>query len=731
MAVADLIRPRWLRRILVGLSAAIGFAGWFAATGSGASSSLASLVARYQERPTAVGKSQLLRYARSRPGTQEAGLAYLALARVELQRGSGDSAAEYLKRARALLPELTDYVDYCLAEAHRLAGNYKEAMASVERVLAMKPVSPWRSAAVLRGVQILLDRGRPSEAVDLLNRYLEQLPQPGGLWMLARALEEAGDLTQAAVTYQRVYYEYPLSGEARAAVARLDILRERLKDAFPRVSTGARLRRVDQLLQAGQHEAAGAELQRMLAELSGRDRERAQVWLGRARFLKRENQAAFAWLSQLQVSDPDADAERLYYLVACARRLGREGVMEEALRQLRLRYPKSRWYLEGLISAANEYLIRNAVERYEPLFRACAEEFRGESRAAYCHWKVAWVRYLRREADSEHWLRQHLLEYPASEKAPAALYFLARQAERQGRLGEARTYYSELDHEYPGFWYATLARQRLERSEFRNVQASDGPTEFLRQVQFPPRRRVHDFEPDQITWWRLNRGRLLRRGGLADWARRELMFGAETDAKSAVLAMELARWSVAENDHAQAIRFIKRYVSGYLYMPLEEAPEEFWRLAFPWPFRSLVLKYSRHHGLDPYLVAAIIRQESEFNPRAVSVAGARGLMQILPDTARLLYRRAGLRHFRVSLLDRPDVNILLGSYFFRDLVQRCRGQEIVAIAAYNAGPTRAIEWWKWADYTEPAEYVETIPFTETRNYVEAVLRNREIYRALY
>jgi soluble lytic murein transglycosylase len=131
------------------------------------------------------------------------------------------------------------------------------------------------------------------------------------------------------------------------------------------------------------------------------------------------------------------------------------------------------------------------------------------------------------------------------------------------------------------------------------------------------------------------------------------------------------------------------------------------------------------------MVAALIRQESEFNPRARSGKNALGLAQVRPGTGRSLARRVGLRGYSASTLYQPDANLRIGTYYLRSQLDKWGGKWEQTLAAYNAGPSRANEWITWGDFEEPAEFVETIPFTETRDYVQAVVRNAALYRAIY
>jgi len=130
-------------------------------------------------------------------------------------------------------------------------------------------------------------------------------------------------------------------------------------------------------------------------------------------------------------------------------------------------------------------------------------------------------------------------------------------------------------------------------------------------------------------------------------------------------------------------------------------------------------------------VAGLIRQESEFNPQALSPAKAYGLTQVRPATGRLFARKAGVAAFTTSKLYQPAANLKIGTSIFRSMLDQQNGSLEQTLAAYNAGPNRVANWITWATFREPAEFVETIPFTETRDYVQAVLRNAEMYRRLY
>jgi len=138
---------------------------------------------------------------------------------------------------------------------------------------------------------------------------------------------------------------------------------------------------------------------------------------------------------------------------------------------------------------------------------------------------------------------------------------------------------------------------------------------------------------------------------------------------------------------------------------------------------------AERNGVDPMLVAGLIRQESTFQPDALSYADAYGLMQLLPKTARLMSRALRVRYSKLKLFD-PEYNLQLGTYYFKGLIA-LTGSPEGALAAYNAGEDRIAAWKAERNYEELPELVESIPFSQTREYVQIVLRNAEVYRMIY
>ena len=692
---------------------------------------LATLGQTYRKTPSDANRAALTRFAANHLKDIEGAQALLVTAAADVDRRSYDDALSALKTLDKRLPTLADYAAYLRASVQFESRNYPEAVRELHTVLKHTPLSPLSAKAVMLMARADIELQKPKEALELIRKNYASLTAPQGDFLLAKSSEAMGDPVAAAMYYQNVFYLYPSTPEAAQAATALEALTQSMGDNLPPAMPQTVLIRTSRLMNSGEAKKAKAELEALVPQIGGTERDLAKVRIGVADYFMKDNQAAYRYLQTLTVASPEPDAERLYYLHATARRLKNEDGAADALQRLSKQYPTSQWRLQALLAAANGYLVTNQPDVYEPMYRACYESFPDAAEAPGCHWKVAWNQYLKRGPDAARMMREHLLRYPSSEKAAAALYFLARAAEKQKTPAEARGYYTEIAERYPNFFHAVLARERLALPAIARAGASAEAEAFLDSVKFPQKSPKRNFEQDAPTKARIDRARLLAAAGLDDWADTELRFGARTDGQPHVLALELAQMAEARGAHDQAIRYIKSLAGGYLSIPFNAAPDKFWKLAFPMPFRSSLEANSKLRDLDPYMVAALIRQESEFNPMALSRSKAYGLTQVMPATGRELSRKLGVGRFTAKMLFEPELNMRLGTYYLRLMLNQLDGKWEATLAAYNAGKSRVDNWLNYAAFEEPAEFIESIPFTETRDYVQIVIRNADVYRRLY
>ena len=222
---------------------------------------------------------------------------------------------------------------------------------------------------------------------------------------------------------------------------------------------------------------------------------------------------------------------------------------------------------------------------------------------------------------------------------------------------------------------------------------------------------------------------LLRRIGLVDAALEELEDVAQRSIGDTVRLYGLTSAYVRDERYHLALRILRRHFAGVAASG-QGVPQAFWEMLYPFGWRTEVFDAAQRVGLDPFLVAAVVREESSYYPRAVSRAGARGLMQLMPATAQPMAAVRGWPFRDGSLLDDPAANIQMGSTFLAGLMREF-GDPRVALAAYNAGPGNARKWWKARTSDDVEFWVEQIPFDETRNYVKKVTLSWHEYTRIY
>ena len=656
----------------------------------------------------------------------------IALAQRELDQNHLQAAVDYSTAASAKAPILDDYAQFIREQAEYRLQNYAEVGKAATRVVDQLPLSPFVGPAAALAVRADLESNSPKQALELVRKYYKRIPQPQGQVLLARCYDATGEGVQAAKNYQRVYYDYPVAKEATDAANALVDLQKRLGTTYPPITPADMLGRAKRLIAAKNPQAARIELTAAIPELTGPERDLARVRLGEVDFLIGNIKVASDYLNALHVDEDEADAERISYLIRCARNLDKRADVKVLLDHLEQQHPNSPWRLDALIYVADQARVDNDPGTYLPLYRACAVNFEQDPRSAWCHWRVAYQSYRTDANDAYDLLRKYIEDYPASNDANNALYFLGRSEERKNQLSVARACYEQVISRFPNTYFALVARQRLKDASIHAVVPDPAMLEFLHSIEWPEREEFPSFTPGPTARQRIGRAQLLQLTGLDDLAEGELKFGARNDGEQENLyAYELARSAAHRGAPEQALHYIKAYAPNYLFMPFDQAPAAFWQLAFPMPYRAAIEHYSRSQSLDPFLVAALIRQESEFNAHIISHANAYGLMQVLPSTGRELARHFGIRRLKATQLLDSDRNLQLGTLYFHNLLNSYGGQTELTLASYNAGIGRANLWRNWGPFREPAEFIETVPFHETRGYVQVVLRNADVYQKLY
>ena len=675
-------------------------------------------------------------FARRHPKEDAGALAWLVLGYAHTLDHDYAKAIDPFNRAKAGASELGDYVAYYLGDAYLKTVHNAEALSTLADFSKNFPDSLLIRDAHLVYASALLAEGRAQEAADLLEK--DRAPVRADVELaVGRAYEAAGDTQKAASAFRNLYFNLPTSFEA-------DVAGTELHKLGISGSIAERRTRADLLFKTRHYSDAAHDYHDLVGEVTPADRPEVQLALANALEKTDRSHDARQLLTSMGVQTGDAEAERLYLLSETARSTSDEEAVQRTLNELRQFGPASPWLEQALLSAGNMYLLKHDYDHAIDYFRELQQRFPKGGHASSAHWKAAWLTFRQgRTDDARKGFEEQIALYPDSAEIPAALYWRARLAEEEGNPAMARAFYQRLSDRFRNYYYAELGRQRLKAlpglaaGSPKEGPPKDGwPQEdvphypLLDHVSsLPTAGKITAAAPPDDNL-RVERARLLSNGALADMAVRELQAAASQEGGTWA-PPEMARVYQDGGRYDRGIEIMKRATPNYFAVDIPDLPRPYWEALFPKAYWTDLRKYSVLNGLDPYLVASLVRQESEFNALALSRANAVGLMQLLPNTGKTVAKQVKLKGYSAPQLYTPAVNLELGTRYFKEMVDKYNGQFEYALAAYNAGTDRVGDWLGQGHYRDPQEFVESIPFTETREYVQAILRNANVYRQLY
>ena len=678
----------------------------------------------------------LRHYAESAPDSERRGQAYLVLGYREYEAAEYPTAADDLRQAAETGFSLADFAKYYWVLAARQAGQSGQAVDALDGYAERFPTSALRVEALALVAELLLETGQPERAMGALAAEPRVRQRPPLALLLAQAYWDAKRPAEAARRFQEVYYAFPAAAEAKAAADALDRLRAELGTNFPQPTQEIQTARAELLWAKSGSKDALAEYDALLQAYP--DSPFVPRWkIGRARCLVRLKQGdqAIESLPDSFPADPGIDAQRLATLVEAHLQRADLPAMFRALDQLRTLYPQSASYAAALSVAGNHFVRggdwKTASDCYQPL----ADGFPASDFAPEASWRVAWAHYLQRDlAAATSAFANYVTRYPDAPHVAAALYWLGRMAAERGAAPEARALYIALQTRFVHSYYALQAEQRLrEMASEPAPEAKSGESQPLTPLaalayQLPPRPPSPVPACPPATPSEVLQPFLTLQGLSLENLGEQYLLAMLVDRPEATeQLLILGRLRAEQRNPSAALLDARRAMPKYAEYEFSEIPPEVWNLLYPRDYWQLVKRQARTNGLDPYMVMGLIRQESAFNPRATSSANARGLMQILPQTASRT-RRGRAREAR-RLYD-PAYNVRFGCRYLRDLLKASEGSFEQALAAYHAGDFRVKDWLGKNSFREPAEFTETIPIPATHAYVEAVLRDAAIYRQL-
>jgi soluble lytic murein transglycosylase len=445
-------------------------------------------------------------------------------------------------------------------------------------------------------------------------------------------------------------------------------------------------------------------------ELSLDRRAEIRYELGRILFFGAKYKEAAAQLNRVPLAHSRAPDAR--FLLARAQY--RAGQQEQGLKTFRSvvdRYPSSSAATRSLYFLADLAHDDGRIGDAAALFQRAASAKTRTGESALAMMRMGGIAFVAKDyKKAAQIFEDYRKQYPNGGYYDQATYWAAQSAERAGEKTRATELLRVLRNKPLVSYYGMLARDEVDAASVSDIPK--GPS-------------VDTAAAVQVNAG-LDRWQLLRDIGWNEAASIEL-----ERAKTRFKDNRSAMYELAEQLHWRGAPHLSISTAQALMAAGGKYDIRLLKMMYPMPYQDLIERESRAKGLDPYFVAALIRQESRFNNNARSAVGAIGLMQVMPATGRLLANKAGVSNVNAVTLTQPETNVKLGTRFLADLMNQYNQRVDVVLIAYNAGPSRASRWRSFPEFGSEELFIERIPFDETRNYVKIVKLNAAIYRALY
>lgn len=629
--------------------------------------------------------------------------------------GDYKAAIQFASRPALQKTPLAGYATYYTGLAQLRALDTETARSTLERLRQRKLSGALALATALAAGEAAETATDHAAALDIYEGLATDTATVSDevLSRLARTALAAGDKKTAAAAYVRLYYEFPLTAAGTAAAGQLDSVSEHLT----RRGYDADIGRAQIFFGARRWEEAKSAFEEVRPHVEGDDRELVDLRIAECdHYLGNYTAARNALRPYTERASRLAEAR--FFFLGSVRGLGDHDRYVTLAKALVADFPESSWAEEALNNLGTHYILVDEDAMAAETFRELYAKFPNGRRAERAAWKYGWWSYKTRDyAEAIRVFESAAVTFPRSDYRPSWLYWTARSHARKGNSAESAARMRLVYADYGSSYYGRLAEEHLQRA---GVLPKGARAAHASQTPVPAKPAL----ANEATI------RLLLSIGLYDDAINELRYAQRASGRSPALDATIAWAYHRKGELRRAITLMRRAYPQFLTASGNDLPPEILQVIFPLNYWPQIQRHARARKLDPYLVAALIAQESTFDAKIRSAANAWGLMQILPSTGRRIARQIGVRPFRTSTLTNAEANLKIGTYYLSRLVAQFGGTHY-ALASYNAGENRIERWKEERPGLEEDEFIDDIPFPETQNYVKRILGTAEDYRMLY
>jgi soluble lytic murein transglycosylase-like protein/predicted negative regulator of RcsB-dependent stress response len=624
---------------------------------------------------------------------------------------------------------LLDYGYYYIARAYQESRNFEYAIQVYNIVNKFFPDSIFIPQATFHLAECQSSLKEYPQALATYKSFIAKFPDheliPEARFNLGDALGKSGDYAAAAKTYRRIEQLHPGSIYSEKALERADQLaQENLLPTDMSPSTivyKLGMKYFDDSNYARSNQCF-IRLCRLFPDSSLFDD--ALIMQGRVALRQNKIRQAIACFKKAANLDKDSKPEALYYLARSYDYLDRKKEAVALLEKLVLLFPKSKIADEAEYYIGYFYAQLGEKEKAIEAYAALIANYPHSAYYSQVLWAIGKIYYAQGNFTAAYENLKTASSLSEGKASDQSFFWLAKCAEKIGNTLEAIKAYQAAVTRFDHSYYAYRARETLQKYNIA-LSATVIPQikeDFSALLEIPADAKKHE-----------NKFLELVALGMADEAAGEASLLIKQVPKEKQNQAEFAKYHayIFSGKYAKPIQFAEKKINDAAQAgAIASLDPHVRRLSYPRGYWQYVEKYALMYDLDPYLVYAVIREESRFRPQALSHARAHGLMQIMPSTGRKIARDLDIRYAGWKMYQ-PHVNIEMGTYYLSRMIKRFDGSIPLALAGYNGGPARVEKWLRQTERFDLDEFIENIPLSETRNYVKKVMKSYYGYKRTY
>ncbi|MFA5840490.1 MAG: transglycosylase SLT domain-containing protein [Candidatus Margulisiibacteriota bacterium] len=659
---------------------------------------------------------------------------------------------------------LPEYSSFLLGEAYYSSKDFPRAIQNYSTAITKSPKSSLAPRALLMITKSYLAENNFERSISncqyLIKNYPDCPQVAAARLTMAEAIEKSGDFKKAYIAYNNVDLYHPFSTESRTARLKIKALQASHKKALPRFQPTAKALYNKAMLywDNGDLDSAIIYFSKLAKEyptdkLAGK----ALLMLGRAEMDSSKIDEAISQLEKASSYQSQAGLASYYLALAQGKKENYEKAIS-ILQGIQQKYPESEicdraYYYNGYYLELSDK-PSEALDVYWNLL----DKHPNSDWASDAVWRIGRIYYWSGKYNDAFKYFSLVGQYPHNDVTPRAMFFQAKAAEKLTKNDEAILIYKKLAGEFDYTYYAYRAKDRLKtygivlpeklkftgrdfREAIDSLNKSSDPQEELTAIMDIWQETYADkLNASKTAKLHLNKCKLLLSAGITNFAVEEALAAinvTSSDNENLELQSNLNQLLQRVANYRAGIRLVeKKMKKAILAGKPDNISTNLWHMAYPRGYFNSVAYQAAIYNVDPYLILAVIREESRFNTAARSRSSARGLMQIMPSTGRAIAKDLKYTRYGTSKLNDPKVNIDMGTYYLSNLLRRFNGNPYLALAGYNGGPNRVkryVNSWYNGDMSQIDidEFVESLPIKETRLYVQKVMESYFMYKRIY